>query len=177
MFFAALKGLYIACFFQHCNSLSTQTYIICIPTLFLGFAACESWLIKDDNVNNCDCSLFKSPVLRHVCLYKWMKLPPQIRVMKGQRSGTPFVSHYISNVCNSFGSCILPPGLQELFQSQMKQSDSVVWRGDMSSRASNLHCKYPYTVASNMPATWANLQIFLLGVLLCFLAVRFLSHY
>ena len=40
-----------------------------LPSHFLlGFAACGTWLIKDDNVNNCYCSRFKSPVLRTVCL-------------------------------------------------------------------------------------------------------------
>ena len=35
IFFAAFKGLYIVCFFQHHNSLLTQSYIICFAILFL----------------------------------------------------------------------------------------------------------------------------------------------
>ena len=32
----------------------------------------------------------------------------------------------VSNMCNSFGSCVLPSGLRELFQSQMEQSHGDV---------------------------------------------------
>ncbi|KAL7515922.1 hypothetical protein ACHAWX_000991 [Stephanocyclus meneghinianus] len=37
------------------------------PEEAAGFAACGSWLINDQNVDNCDCGRFISPVLRKGC--------------------------------------------------------------------------------------------------------------
>ena len=123
--------------------LNPTFFIFCILFL-LCFAACGSWLIKDDNVSNCYCIRFNNPVLHKVCSPK-------------PRSGIPKCGLVnVSNVCNSFGSCVLPLGLQELFS--LKWDNPTVMYEEVAclQELTTLHCKHPYAIESNMPATCAN---------------------
>ena len=123
--------------------LNPTFFIFCILFL-LCFAACGRWLIKDDNVSNCYCIRFNNPVLHKVCSPK-------------PRSGIPKCGLVnVSNVCNLFGSCVLPLGLQELFS--LKWDNPTVMYEEVAclQELTTLHCKHPYAIESNMPATCAN---------------------